>query len=386
MENFSAVIIARNEESTLPRLIESLKGVDDIVVLDTGSTDHTVVVAKSLGAKVTSVEDMFIETPKNSDIALFKQRYGFKPTFTTESRLFNYAAARNYAMTLAENDFCFQPDCDEIVEWNIEKVKELLPTCDQLSYKFCFAHNPDGTPALEFAHCKFFRKSVAHWTKKVHEIVTARDDLEERENVNRILFTDAIYLHHWQETNDNRSNMLPKLEYSILEKEKDDRNTYYLAREYYYNKQLTTALKMFEKYLELPGWPPEQGQALIFMGDCYKWLGDRQKAVETYHRAIIKDCTRREPFFALGGSYAEWGDPRKAVIFLVAALEIPLNPNYYLNEMNLYTWKIHDMLSLLYDKLGEDEKAKYHWLEAVKAAPDDQRIINNAKWFHRLVK
>lgn len=383
MEDFSVVIIARNEEKVLPRLLKSVEEVKDIVVLDTGSTDHTAVIAKSLEARVIEVGDKFIETPTPTDILQFKLRYGFAPTFTTESKLFNYSAARNYAMSLAENDFCFQPDADEVVEWDINAVRELLPTCDQLSYRFAFSHNEDGTPSLEFTHCKFFRQSVAHWVKKVHEVVTARDDVLERENLNRRIYTDKMYLHHWQQPSENRSNMLPKLEYAILEKENDDRNTYYLAREYYYNRQLETAIKMFERYLELPGWPPEQGQALIFMGDCYKWLGEKEKAIETYHRAIIKDCTRREAFYALGETHAEWGEIRKAVVFLTAALEIPYNPNYYLNNMNLYTWKIHDTLSILFDKLGEDEKAKYHWLEAVKAAPNDQRILDNAKWFHR---
>jgi tetratricopeptide (TPR) repeat protein len=231
---------------------------------------------------------------------------------------------------------------------------------------------------LEFSHCKFFRKSKAKWHKKIHEVVIGIPE-------SRLRYCEDMYLHHWQQPSANRTNFLPKLEYAVLETENDDRNTYYLAREYYYAGEQDTAIKMFERYLELPGWKPERSQALVFMGDCYKYSGRGQQAVECYHKAMVEDDTRREPFFALGFTMYEWARYRSAAIYLRAATEIPLRPNYYLNDMNLYTWRIWDVLSLVYDKLGEREKAAEAWLEAVKGAPDDQRIINNAKWFHRRV-
>ena len=63
----SACYIVKNEEKTLPHSIESLKSaVDEIVVVDTGSTDKTIEIAKSYGAKVieTTWQDDF-STPRN---------------------------------------------------------------------------------------------------------------------------------------------------------------------------------------------------------------------------------------------------------------------------------------------------------------------------------
>ncbi|WP_333784743.1 glycosyltransferase family 2 protein [Thermocrinis sp.] len=53
MAELSVLILTKNEEKNLPRAIESVKDIaSEIVVLDSGSTDATVNVAKSLGAKV----------------------------------------------------------------------------------------------------------------------------------------------------------------------------------------------------------------------------------------------------------------------------------------------------------------------------------------------
>jgi tetratricopeptide (TPR) repeat protein len=97
----------------------------------------------------------------------------------------------------------------------------------------------------------------------------------------------------------------------------------------------------------------------------------------------MEDDSRREPFYALGMTYYEWAQYRQAAIYLRAGLEVPFNENYYLNNMNLYSWVIWDALSLVYDKLGETVKAREAWLEAVRAAPDDERILRNSKWFNR---
>jgi len=48
----SACMIVKNEEKLLPQCLESIKWVDELIVVDTGSTDKTVEIAESYGAKV----------------------------------------------------------------------------------------------------------------------------------------------------------------------------------------------------------------------------------------------------------------------------------------------------------------------------------------------
>ncbi len=49
---FSTVILTLNEEQNLPGCLASLAGCDDVVVLDSGSTDETAALARAAGARV----------------------------------------------------------------------------------------------------------------------------------------------------------------------------------------------------------------------------------------------------------------------------------------------------------------------------------------------
>ena len=88
--NLSVVIITFNEEANLARTLESVKplvadGKGEIIVVDSGSTDRTVEIAKSFGAKV------FIEEWKG------------------------YAAQKNSAIDKATGDWVLTLDADEEV-------------------------------------------------------------------------------------------------------------------------------------------------------------------------------------------------------------------------------------------------------------------------------
>ena len=66
---FSIIILTFNEEVHLPRLLESIKDLQaKIFILDSGSTDETLNIAKTYGAEIKN--NVFINHPKQWDFAL----------------------------------------------------------------------------------------------------------------------------------------------------------------------------------------------------------------------------------------------------------------------------------------------------------------------------
>lgn len=94
LASISAVIITKNEEKILAECLASICWVDEIIVLDSGSTDKTIAIAKQAGAKV------FI----NNDW----------PGFGKQKQL---------AQSYATKDWILAIDADEVVS---EKLKQSL--------------------------------------------------------------------------------------------------------------------------------------------------------------------------------------------------------------------------------------------------------------------
>ena len=69
-KSLSVAIITRNEEANLPRTLQSVRWADEIVVVDCGSTDGTVEIAWSFGAKVVQEDWHGFGRQKNLAIEL----------------------------------------------------------------------------------------------------------------------------------------------------------------------------------------------------------------------------------------------------------------------------------------------------------------------------
>lgn len=105
--SLSVCLIARNEESSLPRAIKSVRAVaDEVVVADTGSTDRTEQVARDCGAVV-------VRFPWCED----------------------FSAARNFAISHARCDWIFWLDADEeLLAESVTEVRSCVAREDALAY------------------------------------------------------------------------------------------------------------------------------------------------------------------------------------------------------------------------------------------------------------
>ena len=108
MIELSAAIITKNEEAHLPDCLKSLSFVDEIIVVDSGSTDRTVEIAKAFGCRV------FVEAWKG------------------------YGPQKNNAIDKCTNAWVLLLDADERVA---EETKEVIiktlkePTADAYSFR-----------------------------------------------------------------------------------------------------------------------------------------------------------------------------------------------------------------------------------------------------------
>src|SRR5882672_6304598 len=55
--NISVVVITKNEEANIERCLRSVDWADEVIVLDSGSSDRTVEISRKLGARVSVTED-----------------------------------------------------------------------------------------------------------------------------------------------------------------------------------------------------------------------------------------------------------------------------------------------------------------------------------------
>ncbi|NPA52356.1 MAG: glycosyltransferase family 2 protein [Aquificae bacterium] len=98
MKKLSVLIATKNAEDTIERAINSIKEIaDEIIVVDSGSTDKTLEIAEKLGAKI-----------------FFKEWE-------------NYGVQQNFLIDKSTGDFCFVLDSDEEVSPELRNsIKEVL--------------------------------------------------------------------------------------------------------------------------------------------------------------------------------------------------------------------------------------------------------------------
>ena len=61
----SVIILTRNEENDLPKCLESLRWCDDVHVVDSGSSDQTLDIARQFGAKISENPFVSFGTQRN---------------------------------------------------------------------------------------------------------------------------------------------------------------------------------------------------------------------------------------------------------------------------------------------------------------------------------
>ena len=404
MTKFSIVLIAKNEEKTLPRLLGSLQEFRDrggeVVLVDTGSTDNTVEVARSFGANVTEVGEKFIVEFSKPMADMLNDMYligGDKDIVHEGDKAFDYSAARNYAASLASNDMISMPDCDEaFTVFNIDEIEKAIDAgIDQLEYNFVFSHDSAGNADIKFMHSKFYNRKKMEWKGVIHEVLQTImpevPDTDENDNpivpetTRMFLYENIILLEHFQNQETNRSHYLTGLALDVYLHQDNDRNSHYFGRELMYNGRFKSAIKELMRHMNLSTWRPEIAQSMIFIGDCQNALGNYATAVECYHQAFQIDGSRREALIRLADQYYKEGDHQKVACYAAAAMQIPWS-NFYANIQSHYTTYPDELMYWATWYLGRHEESKQHFDKVFAMNPTNSKYLHDYQYYHPLPK
>jgi len=379
---FSVALIAKNEALTLPRMIASLKEFQErggeIWVLDTGSTDDTIKVAEGLGCKVEAVGDKFrieIDEDLANKVNSKFMVDGEEPVVKAGDSLFNFGAARNCIVDFPKNDMVAMPDCDEIfTKLDLDKINAVIGDgFEQLEYEFVFSHDSAGNPVTKFKHCKFYDRRKMKWTGIIHEVLNG-----EAKRV--YLGEDVIKLEHYQNVATNRGGYLKGLAIDCYDNPKKDRNSHYFAREMFYLGRHKSAIKEFKNHITMNGWATEAAQSMMYIGDCYKAIGDFDEMLKWYSKSVEKEV-RREPLMRMAEYYSSKNMHHQVIAYCSAALSVTQLP-FYSNHQPYYEHIPHELLYLAYWQLGDKQKSEEHFKQAYAYFPTNPRYINDNKWFN----
>ncbi|MFZ5803161.1 MAG: glycosyltransferase family 2 protein [Candidatus Omnitrophota bacterium] len=146
MPKISAVLITKNEEKRLPACLESLRWVDEIVIVDSGSTDGTLACARRFTDKIYTAP--FV----------------------------NYSAQKNQAMAYAQGDWILVIDADERVSDDLasrirgilrdggpEKAYAIKRVTFHFGRRFRFSGTQDDYPV------RLFPRGKGRYVQPVHE-------------------------------------------------------------------------------------------------------------------------------------------------------------------------------------------------------------------------
>ena len=323
------------------------KFADEIIVVDTGSTDATVEEAKKY----------------TDDVYFFKWCDDF-------------SAARNFAFEKATCDFVMWIDADDVVtEENCRKIKKLIQKNDFDMAFLLYVTAYNGTkPSFFYYRERIMRRKMNYrFAGVVHEAICP---------YGKIIYSDAEIQHKKIKEGDPLRNL------TILQKqiskgvELDERSEFYYGRELLFNGMYRESATVLEHFLTRDGWIENKIEACLNLYRAYSALNDTKRAYKSVLRSFIFAPPRSEACCILGAKFFEEGDSRSAIYWYEAALNCSADAKsggFYNAE---YGGFIPNMqLCVLYDRIGETEKACAFNEAAGKIKPDNENYLNNKRYF-----
>jgi glycosyltransferase involved in cell wall biosynthesis len=378
---FSVVVIARNEAHKLPALCASLQEFlsagGEMVVVDTGSDDATVRVAREAGARVEEVGARFHSVLTEAQAAQITAKFlrdGDAPLVEPGQMIFDFGAARNFAGTLAANEFIWSIDASDVVlTADLDFLDAQIRRGDVAAFDYLLRLG-----VARFNVVRFFDRRAYAWHGRVHEAPFPRGTVTGR----RVVCTESqLLLEHLR--GEKTRNYLAGLALDAIEHPAAPRWKHYVGRELVYERRYRSALVPLRAHVRSKdAWSVERAASHCLIGYCFEVLGRADAAAESLFRAIRVDPSRREPLLQLAWLCQRQGDFQGSVTFAAAALTIPGTARIVDAESH-YTSDPHSILYWGLFWLGRRDEAQTHWETCLRMAPENETFREHARLFEK---
>lgn len=348
----SLALIVKNVEKTIEKCLDSFSQcVDEIVIVDTGSTDRTLEIL-----------------PKYTD-----KIYHFE-------WIDDFSAARNYNFSLCTGDFLFWNDGDDFIDVdNIRKIKEFdFSDKEIVICNYIYARDEFGQPLSIVPRERIIKRSLGlQWCEPIHEYLPLRGA--------KVFVSDITTIHNKQHGTSERNVKI--LEKIVNKEPVNPRNLYYLGKEYLEFGRYDEAIVYLEKFIAHKDlfWE-DCFQAYYKLALCYLYKNDGAGFKRNLFESIKIEDGWAEPFYQLGLFYMNQLQYQKAIHWFEYCTKLKRTPGLLSPyQPEYYTWLPYLNLCVCYDKIGEVEKA-YDCNKKVLEYRQDKRAISNEELLARVLR
>lgn len=347
MITISLCMIVKNEAETIANCLESVKDVvDEIVIVDTGSTDNTKEIVSSYTSRI--IDFNWID---------------------------DFAAARNFSFQHAAMDYILWLDADDVLledaRNKLKQLKQMLdPSVDSVTMIYNYAFDENGNVTLSLRRNRLVKR-VNHfrWHGAVHEYLAVGGN---------IINSDITVTH--KRIHQHTGRNLAIFEKRMSQGESfTPRDLYYYANELRDHGLYEKASEMYHHFLEGgKGWVEDQISACDKLADIYYRLGNSEKQMEFIFKSFEYDAPRAEFCCRLGYHFLEKNELKKSIFWyqLATRLEKPKDSWGFFQDA-CWTWLPHLQLCICYYRLGDFVRSYEHNEMARLYRPNDEHVLSN---------
>lgn len=349
----SLCMIVKNEEEVLARCLSSVReAVDEIVIVDTGSTDRTKEIAESFNAAIYDFE--WVD---------------------------DFAAARNFAFSKATKDYILWLDADDYLKdldrQKLDSLKiSLSPEIDSVMMDYHLAFDSNGKPTSSLKRNRLVKRSRQYrWIGAVHEYL---------EVYGNVIHSDIAVTHKKEKAYTDRNLQIYRRRTANGEK-LSPRDLYYFANELKDHAYYEEATEQYEKFLSTRhGWIEDVIAACMKMADCYGAMYERDLQFRSLFRSMEYAVPRAECCCRLGALFLSEERYAEAIYWYERATQLGEPPKSGgMVEHAAWTWLPYLQLCVCYDKLGQYEKAYDCNEKALGFHPSHPSILSNKSYLEK---